>query len=301
MTPPNLALFCAHRDPEDPRLGQVVLRAPGDYAAADVVLLGCPQDEGVRRNGGRTGAAAGPDAIRERLYRLVVIEGLRLFDLGNTIIQPTLEATHDAQRALVAALVRDGKTVISLGGGNDIAYPDCAGLTDGCGGPVLAFNVDAHFDVRPDQPRNSGTPYRMLLDEGILTGEHFWELGHQPQAVAAAHRRYLDAQRANVRALDAWRAAGIIESLTAILAADASPAIFWGLDLDAVRAADAPGVSAPSPLGLSAADLCALAALAGREPRSRVLELSELNPAFDLDGRTARLAALAVWSFLAAQ
>jgi arginase family enzyme len=33
---------------------------------------------------------------------------------------------------------------------------------------VLALNVDAHFDVRADSPRNSGTPYRQLLEEGKL-------------------------------------------------------------------------------------------------------------------------------------
>src|SRR6516162_11827277 len=34
------------------------------------VILGFPQDEGVRRNHGRPGAAQAPDEIRSRLYRL---------------------------------------------------------------------------------------------------------------------------------------------------------------------------------------------------------------------------------------
>jgi formiminoglutamase len=47
-------------------------------------------------------------------------------------------------------------------------------------------------------------------------------------------------------------------------------------------------------------EFCLLAGLAGAEPRSRLLEVSELNPAYDIDGRTARLAAAAIWHFLVA-
>jgi len=79
---------------------------------------------------------------------------------------------------------------------------------------------------------------------------------------------------------------------------DQARAVFWGFDLDVVNAAEAPGVSAPNPLGLSGAELCELAALAGAEPRTRIVEFSEMNPAFDLDGRTARLAAAAIWHYL---
>jgi len=67
---PNAELFYSRHDPNDPRLGEVVCREESTYAAAEIVILGCPQDEGIRRNGGRIGAAAAPDAIREQFYRL---------------------------------------------------------------------------------------------------------------------------------------------------------------------------------------------------------------------------------------
>jgi formiminoglutamase len=84
------------------------------------------------------------------------------------------------------------------------------------------------------------------------------------------------------------------------LAGSDADAIFWGFDMDAVRGADAPGVSAVNPLGLGADEFVGLWALAGSDPRTRVVELSEVNPRYDVDGRTARLAAVAVWSHLAA-
>jgi hypothetical protein len=47
---PDPTLFFRRDEPGDPRLGESVPSLPEDYASAGVVLLGCPQDEGVRRN-----------------------------------------------------------------------------------------------------------------------------------------------------------------------------------------------------------------------------------------------------------
>ena len=54
---------------------------------ADIVIVGCPQDEGVKRNGGREGAAAAPEAIRRQFYKLTPFNfRKRVFDLGDTKI-----------------------------------------------------------------------------------------------------------------------------------------------------------------------------------------------------------------------
>ena len=58
---------------DDPRLETVVEFWRGDPAALQpgrAVIVGFPQDEGVRRNQGRPGAALAPGAIRHWLYRL---------------------------------------------------------------------------------------------------------------------------------------------------------------------------------------------------------------------------------------
>jgi formiminoglutamase len=269
---------------------------------SDVVLLGCPQDEGVRRNGGRPGAAEAPNAIRRCLYKLGLagLDGLRLFDGGNTRILDSLEATHDSQRSLVRQIIGDGKTLIMLGGGNDVSYPDCAGLADAVP-DLMAFNVDAHYDVRADTLRNSGTPYRQLLEEGHVQPGRFYEMGHQPFANSPVYTGYLREKGAHSVSLPELRVQGVTAAFERILASNEAGAIFWGLDMDVVRASDAPGVSAPNPIGLFGDELCAIAALAGSDPRTRLLELSEVNPAFDVDQRTCRLAAVVIWSFLAAR
>jgi formiminoglutamase len=300
--PADPALFFTRNDAADPRLGDRVNRGAGAYDTARVAILGCPQDEGVRRNGGRPGAAAGPAEIRRALYKMTVngLDSLELHDAGDVVPQATLEDTHAALQAAVARLLADGKRVVMLGGGNDISYPDCAALAQHAG-DVLAFNIDAHFDVRANAQRNSGTPYRQLLEEGLLKGPRFFELGSQPFCNAAGHARYLADQRARVVPLDELRAKGAARVVRrALREAARASAVFWGFDLDVVNASEAPGVSAPNPLGLTGAELCELARLAGAEPRTRIVEFSEMNPAFDVDGRTARLAAAAIWHYLAA-
>jgi|SRR5690349_14645807 len=300
--PTDTALYFTRNDAADPRLGDRVNRGNGVYAEAAVVILGCPQDEGVRRNGGRTGAAQGPAEIRRALYKMTVtgLDGLGLHDAGDVAPLATLEDTHAALQAAVTQLLADGKRVVVLGGGNDISYPDCAALARQAG-DVLAFNVDAHFDVRPNAERNSGTPYRQLLEEGLLKPHRFFELGSQPFCNAQAHADYLKEKRVRVMPLAELRATGAARVVRrALREAARAKAVFWGLDLDVVNAAEAPGVSAPNPLGLSGTELCELAALAGAEPRTRIVELSEVNPAFDLDHRTSRLAAAAIWHYLAA-
>jgi formiminoglutamase len=51
---------------------------------------------------------------------------------------------------------------------------------------------------------------------------------------------------------------------------------------------------------MSSEDFCMLFGIAGADPRTRLVELSEVNPEYDQDQRTSRLAAVAIWMFLAA-
>jgi formiminoglutamase len=300
--PIDTALYFSRNDVGDPRLGDRVGRGCGRNGDAQVALIGCRQDEGVRRNGGRPGAADGPSEIRRALYKMTVngLESLGVCDAGDVAMGATLEKTHEKLAAAVSELLADGRRVIVLGGGNDIAYPDCAALAKHAG-DVLAFNIDAHFDVRPNPERNSGTPYRQLLEEGHVRPHRFYELGSQPFCNSADHARYLKKKGARVFPLDMLRSKGPARVVRRALreAADAK-AVFWGFDMDVVNAAEAPGVSAPNPLGLTGAELCELAALAGAEKRTRLVEFTEVNPAFDVDGRTARLVAAAIWHYLAA-
>jgi formiminoglutamase len=297
---PPAAVFHQRNDPYDWRLGEIVKTHPSDYAAAQVVVLGCPQDEGVRRNRGRPGAAQAPAAIREQFYKLGILglAELRLFDLGDTRTDGALEAIHARHQSLVERVLGDGKRLIVLGGGNDLSYPDVAGLAH-VEPELIALNIDAHFDVRADTPRNSGTPYRQLLAEGYLQAERFFEVGYQPFANSPVYQTYLGDLGVSCYTRRDVQHQGIDALITRLLQTPGQ-AIFWGLDMDVVTAADAPGVSAPNPAGLHAQEVIRLAELAGADRRSRVLEITEVNPYYDRDDRTSRLAAVVMWYFLQA-
>ena len=301
LVPADPALFYHRDDVNDPRMGERVLHGPGALAEAAVALIGCPQDEGVRRNKGRIGAAQAPAEIRRALYRYPVSEahaGLRLVDLGDIKPGATLEDTHAALNAALRACLRRGLKVVVLGGGNDISYADCSALAAELPDP-LAFNIDRHLDLRADAQRNSGTPYRQLLEEGWIKPGSFHEVGINSFANALAYRRYAEDLGVGVHYLAELREHGVGATVQAIVAASPARGLFFGFDLDVVAAAEAPGVSDPSPMGLSAKEICEIADVAARDPRTRVVEISEVNPVYDRDGITAKLAANVVMRALA--
>ena len=244
------------------------------------------------------GAKGAPSAVRAQLYKLGVagLERLNLFDLGNTHVEGSLEEIHERHQTLVRQVIRDGKRLIVLGGGNDVSYPDASGLALEHPDPA-AFNLDAHFDVRADSPRNSGTPYRQLLEEGYVRPERFFEVGYRPCANSSVYFEYLSTLGVGCFSRRQVQAQGLRPLIEDLLETPAQ-ALFWGLDMDVVRAADAPGVSAPNPTGLDGQDFIELAELAGGDKRSHVFEVSEVNPEFDVDDRTSRLAAVIIWHFI---
>ena len=90
----------------------------------------------------------------------------------------------------------------------------------------------------------------------------------------------------------------MLEPLTATIS---MPSFFWGFDLDVVRDADAPGVSASFPTGMTAKEIIKIAEIAGRDTESGVLEFTEVNPEVDIDNRTSKLAAILIHTFLSSR
>src|SRR5699024_1423972 len=67
--------------------------------------------------------------------------------------------------------------------------------------------------------------------------------------------------------------------------------LYLTIDLDVLPAAVAPGVSAPAGLGVETALVAAAVRAAAATGTLALLDVVELNPALDIDGRTARTAA----------
>ncbi|NOT49132.1 MAG: formimidoylglutamase [Acidobacteria bacterium] len=304
-TRPNEDLFFSRNDKNDPRLGEIAGRDEAGYDSADIVIVGCPQDEGVRRNSGREGAALAPNAIREQFYKLTPFNiRKRLFDLGDVRIGSSLEETHDNQLEIVKKVLSDGKRLIVLGGGNDISYPDGRAVAEVFGPESwIAINIDSHLDVRIAEQRNSGTPYRQLLEEKFLRPAYFYEVGYQTHFCSPVYYEYIRSLGVNRISLELLRSRAeadmeLKESIKQKFTSQSSSLnTFFGFDMDAVRSADAPGTSAPSPLGLRAGEFIQLVKYAASLANTRIIEFSEVNPKYDADNRTTKLVAIGMHRF----
>ena len=285
-------------DADDPRLGRWLASQTRLGPGTRVALLGFPVDDGVRRNGGRPGAADGPAALRRALYAMTPDPRADAFrdllaatvDLGD--VAPTGDLAAD-QRGLgvqVAAVLDAGAVPIVLGGGHETAYGHALGYLD-TGRAVGVLSWDAHADVRPlsDGLGHSGSPFRQILDHAAGLARSYTVAGALPWRVAAAH--------AAVPTAVVWRDDLTPDRVDALVGALAPPT-YASFDLDGVEAGAAPGVSAPGVGGLPVSVWLRAAERCGRSPAVTSLDVVELSPPHDLGGRTATLAALTVWHML---
>ncbi len=196
----------------------------------------------------------------------------------------------------VADLLDEGHRVVVLGGGHEVAFASFAGLARhaGAGEKIGVVNVDAHFDLRAGERGNSGTPFREIAELCAATGRAF---------------RYLClgvSEDANTRALfDTARRLGAEWRLDVDMGSDryaeareqlaqfvrSVDRVHLSIDLDALPAAVAPGVSAPAARGVMLELVESLVAVVMESGKLALADIAELNPAFDIDGRTARVAA----------
>ncbi|MFC4359666.1 formimidoylglutamase [Halobium salinum] len=300
-------------DPNDETFGDVVdarpLAAIGDGDAA--VLVGEPSDRGVI---GREGSKKGPRALRRALagvktYRFDEGAPGRLADVGDVASLARLDdrdrasvggvqnEVSKASAAVYDAVGDSGDTLpMFLGGDNSLTYSNVAPLLDR--GSVGVVNLDAHLDVREvreEEGPTSGTPYRQLLDDGLdgyvcLGARHFETstryadyVREHDGAVVTAEAIGVDLDRATDDAIDALGDVG---------------RVYVSVDLDVLDATAAPGVSAPTPGGLTSRELFRVLRRLAADPRVAGFEVVECAPPLDEANRTVDAGARAIAHFL---
>ncbi|MBI5427423.1 MAG: formimidoylglutamase [Nitrospinae bacterium] len=291
----------------DSRLHEIV--RPG--MDGNVVLLGFPRDTGVEINGGRTGSAQGPEQFRSWLKRFGTLANpeedadlstISISDAGDIPPGCSHEEAHLALAEKTAEILRRGGTPFVVGGGNDQSYPNASALLN-CrpGLPVGVVNVDAHLDVRPlkDGRAHSGSPFRLLLEDVRFQGENFIEFASQGSQCSREHAEYVLRKKGRILWLSKLQEHGNAAHAFRETIGNLSwsrPSLFVSFDLDAVSANEAPGVSCPGVLGLSAFDAVQIARLSGQHPAVELFDLSEYNPAIESE-RTGRLAVAIFYYF----
>ncbi|RZA06843.1 MAG: hypothetical protein EOP11_09285 [Proteobacteria bacterium] len=293
---------------DDSRLGLHVASVEESALAAvkpGFALVGFADETGVKNVGGRLGAAAGPLALRQKLYKFTTgAPSLPIYDLGDLQPAASIEETHAQGAALVESALRAGHTPIVIGGGHDLGFPHALGLLMARPKKTVFINIDAHLDVRPvTNVITSGSPWYLLREHALFqkTKSRLEEFGLQPHCNAHSLVNYAQTHGFGLHWLPAMRAKGKDASaqFAALLKKHSSyDGFLISLDIDSVNWAEAPGCSAPQTLGFTGAEVIRMAEIAGAEKKVRTFGLFELSPALDRDGQTATLAAHCINGFL---
>ena len=286
--------------PDDLRCGHFITRRTENPTH---IIVGFGSDEGVRRNGGRPGAALAPDAIRKALYKLTpdptCFEAhtrvlTNTIDVGNIPCTGRLEEDQEALGREVGHWLEQGVRPIILGGGHETTYGHFMGYVE-ARQSVHLVNIDAHADVRPlkkGKP-HSGSPFRQALEHpgGICSSYSVYGLARW--STARVHLDYLEDNKVSYCWDDELTLAFIHDAFRGI-----EGTALCSIDMDVIRSFEAPGVSAPAAVGVPLHVILHACFLAGQLSPIGSFDIVEVNPAHDIHSRTAKAAALCVWHFL---
>ncbi|WP_266158816.1 formimidoylglutamase [Dyella silvatica] len=287
----------------DARRWHQVVQPAAANGLAGVAMLGFACDEGIRRNGGRVGAAAGPVALRSMLSNLPVLNETPLYDAGNVACTDgDLEGAQLRYAGQMSQLLDAGHLPVGLGGGHEIAFATYQGLAQhllhgqkaGHPSRVAIINLDAHFDLRKQAQGSSGTPFLQAIEHAAQHGlalEYFC-LGVSASANTRQLFNTADAHSVYYRHDDELTLLSLSQQLEQMQSRlDSVDVIYLSICLDVLPAAMAPGVSAPSARGMPMEVIEPLLAAIAATGKVAVVDVAELSPPFDRDNSTARVAA----------
>lgn len=267
--------------------------------AAGSTVLGFASDEGVRRNKGRPGARSGPAALRAALSSVALQHPLALHDAGDVVVEgEDLETGQEQFANALAALITEGQFTVGLGGGHEITFASYAGVAkalDPSGSWSLGIlNIDAHFDLREEDRATSGTGFAQIAQAEASAGRTFRYAAVGISQASNTRVLFDRARELGVEVLlDTECHAGNIPDVRRFVADFASSVdhLYLTIDLDALPASVAPGVSAPAGYGIGLEVVREVVVAAARSGRLIHADIAELNPEFDIDQRTARTGA----------
>eukprot|EP00128_Syssomonas_multiformis_P018751 Colp12_sorted_trinity150504_noHs@33220 len=279
----------------------------------NVVMIGFPHDKGVRRHGGKVGGKFAPSVFRRFLprcgalqnpeYNVDLQNNVKVSDGGDIDMEIDIEQAHESLRSKIAAVLLEGGLPFIVGGGSDQAYPSSRALYQlpGIRGGVGVLYVSACVAAEPvhEGKAHAGTPVWQLLSDpafeamngrvtcfaaqGALSGQSMSDVVKQK----GGNIVWLSTLRKN----GANTVANFLQCMDTL-----GENVIIHVSLEAIKSADAPGVSNPSCVGLTADEMLDMMTMAGRHRRVRLVSVSEFNPQVE-DERTGRLVAMMLYRF----
>ncbi|ELK49095.1 formimidoylglutamase [Halobacillus sp. BAB-2008] len=258
-------------------------------------------------------ASEAPAAIRKAFRSLTTYASGKgdyagtILDFGDVLMHPT---DIDENIARLKESIRDMlkqeacHRYIILGGDHGISYPSIAAFQEKYG-TIGVLQWDAHHDLRnlEDGGRTNGTPFRSLLEAGILKGEHLVQIGIRDYCNAGAYAEYGEEKGVHVYTMEEVERQGITTILQKEIARlkTVTDAVYLSVDMDVVDQAFAPGCPAAGPGGITSRELISSIAAAAADPSVKAMDLVENDPSKDIRDMTSRLAAYAMMTFLHAK
>jgi len=251
-------------------------------------LVGVKDDRGIPL---QTGAAAGPDAIRQQLYQLINHhEDLSLADLGNIEAGASLSDTAFALHEVAKEALNKKKILIVLGGTADLAY-DQYRAYEGISRTMRLVSVDSQIHLSAVEGAE---------DEAYLNRIILHEPNYLFNITHLAYQTYFCEEESlntfNRMNFDAYRLGFVNKNMEECepLLRDADMCSF---NLSAIRLSDAPGQCTGSPNGLFGDQACQIARYAGMSNELSTFGLFGYVPHVDQQQQTAKLLAQMIWYF----
>lgn len=301
-TRPDTGHSVGKNDPNDLRLGEIISTRSEDYPASEIIILGLQTVEKSKDNKNDVFAS---ETIRQEFYNLTNFGISRnILDLGNYIFNENSESDTDQYQQIVETVLKDGKRLIVIGGGNEFSYQAGAEMGKVFGEDRwLAINVDSHLDNDFKIHKNNLSAFRRLLEENILIPKYYYQIGFQPYFCSPVNYKFLQNKNVQMVSLEQLRSRETADlELRELIRQEfihhsRSMSIFFNFSMNAVRSSDAPGVTISSPFGLRAGEFLTLVQYSAKLVNTKIIQFTEVKPELDIENRTSKLVAIAMHRF----
>jgi formiminoglutamase len=256
----------------------------------DIAIVGVCEDRNSENN---TGSNLAPNDVRGFLYKL--FSGnfrANVVDLGNINPGNTTQDTYFAVKSTVDFLVRKNIIPVIIGGSQDISYAQFLGYKD-LEQTINIVAIDSVFDLGNTDEDISNTTYlgKIILHQPNYLF-NYSNIGYQTYLVDTN-----SLQMMNQLFFDSYRLGQVRDKIE-----ESEPIIrqadMISFDITAIKHADAPANPNASPNGFYAEEACQMMRYAGMNDRLSSLGIYEINPTFDVSGKTSHLAAQMIWCFI---
>jgi len=277
----------------------------------DIAIIGAPLS---KPSISHSGASFAPDAIRRCLNSFTTYNIERgtdlaeasktIIDFGDITMHPTsIEDCHQRIYESIKAATKTNAApfTIILGGDHSITTSTVKAIKE-TKGTVGIIQFDAHHDLRntEDGGPTNGTPFRRLIEEGHIKGEHLIQIGIRNYANAKAYYDYAIEQGVTVYTMKDVRQQQITRLIQESLAKLESQVdtIYLSVDMDVLDQAYAPGCPAIGPGGMHPDELTQAIETALKHLKVSTMDIVEIDPTLDFRDMTSRTAAYLIMETL---